>query len=360
MREEKKLDGRENIKNLDKSALEQAFLDMGEKKFRAAQVLDWLYAKGAGSFAEMSNLSKGLRTALEERFILDVPQIATKQESSDGTRKYLFSFLDNTCVEAVGIPSGEHLTVCFSTQAGCAMGCVFCSTGRGGFTRNLSCGEMFDQVRLVGEDFGMRVSNVVAMGQGEPFANYDAVLAALRLMNDEKYLGIGARHITISTCGLLDGIRSLTREPEQFTLAVSLHSAVQKTRNALMPGVAGVPLPDLKEALSFYGDTTKRRPSLEYAPIQGINDSDEELAALVAFCKGMLCHVNLIPLNPPAEGVDNRDTLSSDAEKMIPSPRIQDFKHTLEREHIEVSVRISRGADIDGACGQLSQRYLRS
>lgn len=354
------MDGRENIKNLDKAALERAFLDMGEKKFRAAQVLDWLYAKGAASFAEMSNLSKGLRAALEERFVLDVPQVAAKQESSDGTRKYLFSFSDNVCVEAVGIPSGGHLTVCFSTQAGCAMGCVFCSTGRGGYTRSLSCGEMFDQVRLVGEDFGMRVSNVVAMGQGEPFANYDAVLVALRLMNDERYLGIGARHITVSTCGLLDGIRRLTREPEQFTLAVSLHSAVQATRDTLMPGVSGVHLDDLKDALSAYGDTTKRRPSLEYAPIQGMNDSDEELAALIAFCKGMLCHVNLIPLNPPAESVNGGDEPLSDAAKMIPSPRIQEFKHALEREYIEVSVRASRGADIDGACGQLSQRYLRS
>ncbi len=353
------MDVRENIKNLDKTALEQVFLDMGEKKFRAAQVRDWLYAKGAGLFAEMSNLSKGLRAKLEERFTLDVPQVVAKQESEDGTRKYLFSFLDNTCVEAVGIPSGAHLTVCFSTQAGCAMGCVFCSTGRGGFTRNLSCGEMFDQVRLVGEDFGMRVSNVVAMGQGEPFANYEATLAALRLMNDENYLGVGARHITVSTCGLLDGIRRLAREPEQFTLAVSLHSAVQETRDMLMPGVASIPLAELKDVLSSYGDTTKRRPSLEYAPIDGVNDSEEELAALVSFCKGMLCHVNLIPLNPPAGDVDGQSNPGIDDGKMIPSPRIQEFKHALEREHIEVSIRNSRGADIDGACGQLSQRYLR-
>ncbi len=361
---------REDIKTLDAAGVRHLVEEMGEKPFRAAQLLDWLYGKGAGAFAEMSNLPKGLRMALEERFSIGRCEMAARRESRDGTRKYLFSFSDNTCVEAVGIPSGAHLTVCFSTQAGCAMGCIFCATGRGGFTRNLSCGEMFDQVRSVGEDFGMRVSNVVAMGQGEPFANYDAALAALRLMNDERYLGVGARHITVSTCGLLAGIERFTREAEQFTLAVSLHSAVQKTRDMLMPGVAGAPLPDLRAALKTYGDTTKRRPSLEYAPIQGVNDSDEELAALVAFCKGMLCHVNLIPLNPsrehadetqpPAETQDFTDENMSDGGKMLPSPRMQDFKHALEREHIEVSVRASRGADIDGACGQLRQRYLRS
>ena len=240
------------------------------------------------------------------------------------------------------------------------MGCVFCSTGRGGFSRNLSCGEMFDQVRAVGEDFGMRVSNVVAMGQGEPFANYDATLSALRLMNNERYLGVGARHITVSTCGIVPSIERFSHEPEQFTLAVSLHSAVQKTRNVLMPGVAGVPLSDLRDALKSYGDATKRRPSLEFAPIEGVNDSDEELAALVAFCKGMLCHVSLIPLNPPAQNTEGGSVSSPAADKMVPSPRIEYFKHALEREHIEVSVRVSRGADIDGACGQLSQRYLRS
>ena len=345
----------QDIKSLSEKELADVLAEMGEPRFRASQVRDWLYAKGASSFAEMSNLPKGLRAALEERFTLAMPQLVAKQESRDGTRKYLFLFSDNTCVEAVGIPSGAHLSVCFSTQAGCAMGCTFCATGAGGFARNLGAGEMYDQVRLVGEDFGMRPGSVVAMGQGEPFANYDAVLAALRLMNEERYLGIGARHITVSTCGIPTGIERFSREPEQFTLAVSLHSAVQETRAMLMPGVAQVDLDELKSLLKSYGDTTKRRPSLEFAPMQGINDSDDEIAALVAFCKGMLCHVNLIPLNP----VDSR-THDDEGKRFFPSSRIAEIARTLEDAHIEVSIRVSRGADIDGACGQLSQRYRRS
>ena len=200
----------------------------------------------------------------------------------------------------MGLPAGDRLTVCFSTQAGCAMGCAFCATGQSGLVRDLGPGEMVDQVRVVADDFGERVTNAVAMGQGEPFANYDATLGALRLMNSPDGLGIGARHLTVSTCGLAGAIRRFAAEPEQFTLAVSLHSARQPTRDRLMPGVKGVSLGELREALVDYAEQTGRRPSLEYALIDGVNDTDAELEALVAYCQGMLVHVNLIPINPVA------------------------------------------------------------
>jgi 23S rRNA (adenine2503-C2)-methyltransferase len=249
-------------------------------------------------------------------------------------------------VETVGLPSGDRLTVCFSTQAGCAMGCAFCATGTGGLVRDLGPGEMVDQVRVVADDYGRRVSNAVAMGQGEPFANYDATLGGLRFMNADSGLGIGARHLTVSTCGLIAGIARFAEEPEQFTLAVSLHSAVQETRDRLMPGVRALGLPSLRAALVAYAEKTGRRPSLEYALIDGVNDSPAELSALVGFCRGMLVHVNLIPVNP----VTDTDFARS------PTQRLLAFERGLSDAGIEVSVRSERGADIDAACGQLRQR----
>ncbi len=205
---------------------------------------------------------------------------------------------------------------------------------------------MVDQVRVVADDFGVRVTNAVAMGQGEPFANYDASLGALRLMNSADGMGIGARHLTVSTCGLIPAIRRFTEEPEQFTLAVSLHSAVQATRDRLMPGVKGMPIAELRDALVDYAERTHRRPSLEYALIAGVNDTDDELAALTGFCRGMLCHVNLIPANP-VNGVAYDRTAAE---------RVTEFERRLTDAGIEASVRAERGADIDAACGQLKQR----
>lgn len=342
-----------NIKDLDLEQLKSLMKELGQPAFRAKQVHQWVWERHASSFQDMSNLPKTLREELDERYTLLSLSIYTEQKSSDGTKKYLLAMADGTTVESVGIPSsdGTRLTVCFSTQAGCGMGCVFCATGLGGFTRNLNPYEMFDQVITVQNDFKIRVSNVVAMGQGEPFANYDNVIAALKLMNQPETLGIGARHITVSTCGILPGIEKFTLEDEQFTLAVSLHSAIQKTRNMLMPGVKKYDLLALHEELKAYGDITKRRPTLEYAPIDGINDDDEHLDALIDFCQGMLCHVNLIPLNP----VENLD----DPTQMMPSKRLQTFESALKRHGIEVSVRSSRGGDIDGACGQLRQKTIK-
>ena len=210
-----------------------------------------------------------------------------------GTEKYLFGFEDGNCVETVAMEYEHGLSLCISTQAGCRMGCAFCATGAAGLARSLTESEIFDQVTHVRDDFGMRVTSVVLMGQGEPFNNYDASLAAMRRFNASDGLGVGARHITVSTCGIIPGIRRFSNEPEQFTLAISLHSAVQRTRNILMPGVRKFSLLHLYEVMGEYVDKTGRRPTYEYALIRGVNDTEEELASLCDFCRDNLAHVNI-------------------------------------------------------------------
>ncbi|NTU70511.1 MAG: 23S rRNA (adenine(2503)-C(2))-methyltransferase RlmN [Coriobacteriia bacterium] len=334
------------IKALDRPGLVALVAEFGQPAFRAAQIERWLYERDAKTFDDMTDLPTGLRASLAGRFALPSPVVLQRQASSDGTVKYLLQLAGGATVETVGLPSGDRLTVCFSTQAGCAMGCTFCATGISGLVRDLGPGEMVDQVRLVAADLGTRVTNAVAMGQGEPFANYDATLGALRFLNAPNGPNIGARHITVSTCGLLSGIRRFSEEPEQFTLAVSLHSAVQETRDRLMPGVRAMRLPELREALTAYAGATGRRPSLEYALIEGVNDSDAEMTALLDFARGMLVHVNLIPINSVTESGFSRSA----------SDRVLAFERALRAAHIEASVRTERGADIDAACGQLRQR----
>lgn len=340
---------RPDIKSLSREALTAALAELGQPSYRSRQIVRWLYGRGVTSFAEMTDLSAGLREQLVARYSLGTPSLVERQVSEDGTRKYLWRLADGVAVESVGIPAVDRLTVCFSTQAGCAMGCSFCATGRGGLIRDLSVGEMVDQVRLIAVDFDKRVTNVVAMGQGEPFANYNASLEALRIMNSPDGLGIGARHITVSTCGLLPGIRRLAEEPEQFTLAISLHSAIQETRDRLMPGVRGFTLPALREAVRQYTDASGRRVTFEFALVDGVNDSERELEALVGFTRGLLCHVNLIPVNPVQGADTNRPDIA----------RVREFAERLASAGIETSVRAERGVDIDAACGQLSQRHAR-
>jgi len=341
------MDATTDITTLSRQQLAAALSDLGQPAFRTAQVVRWLYGRGVDGFEAMTDLPASLRERLGERFAFGSARIVERRESKDGTRKYLVEFADGVSVETVGLPDGDRLTVCFSTQAGCAMGCSFCATGRAGLVRDLTPGEMVRQVLLVASDFGRRVTNAVAMGQGEPFRNYDAVLAALRFLNSEDGPGIGARHITVSTCGLLPGIERFSSEPEQFTLAVSLHSAVQATRDRLMPGVRGVALPALRAAIVAYSEASGRRPTLEYALADGVNDTDAELAALIAFCRGMLVHVNLIPVNP-VEGAG----LTRPA-----SERARAFRDALVAAGTEASIRVERGQDIEAACGQLKQRH---
>lgn len=246
------------IQSFNLSEIPTILESLGQPRFRAKQLTSWLYQKGAHSYDEMTNLPKSLRGVLSDEYPLIEPQVVNKQVSNDGTRKYVFEYADGAKVEAVGIPSFDkkerkdepkHLTVCFSTQAGCAMGCTFCATGHEGLTRNLSSAEMICQIIAVQNDFSCRVTNLVSMGQGEPFQNYQATLEALRFANAKDGLEIGARHITVSTCGIIRGIERLANEPEQFTLAVSLHSALQDVRNEIMPRCSNIPLPHLKKAL---------------------------------------------------------------------------------------------------------------
>ncbi|MDF1542033.1 MAG: 23S rRNA (adenine(2503)-C(2))-methyltransferase RlmN [Anaerosomatales bacterium] len=336
------------VLGLDRGGLERWLAGESEPRFRTGQLVRWLYQRGADSYEQMTDLPAGLRATLADRLPLLRPRLEAREVSAlDDTRRYLWRLADGATVESVGLPADDRLTVCFSTQAGCAMGCSFCATGAGGLVRDLGAGEMAEQVRLVGADFGARVTNAVAMGQGEPFTNYDATLGGVRLMNDPDALGIGARHITISTCGLIGEIERLASEPEQFTLAISLHSAVQATRNRLMPSLRAQPLPRLQSALETYATATGRRPSLEYALVEGVNDSAEELAALIGFCTGLLCHVNLIPVNPVG-GLGHARPGGG---------RVMAFLDGLAAAGIQATIRTERGTDIEAACGQLTQRH---
>ena len=256
------ISGRTNIRSLSQDQLAGELASLGAPSYRVKQVVDWVWKKGVTSFDQMTNLPASLRKELEERFVLGTTHEVTRQVSVDGSRKYLLELEDGVCVECVGMPSPSgRLAVCASTQAGCGMGCAFCATGATGLARSLTADEIYDQVMHVSDDFASRVTSVVLMGQGEPFANYDATMAALRRLNSpDDGLGIGARHLTVSTCGVIPGITRFANEPEQFTLAISLHSAVQTTRNAIMPGVRRWSLVHLHDVLATYVDKTGRRP----------------------------------------------------------------------------------------------------
>jgi 23S rRNA (adenine2503-C2)-methyltransferase len=364
------------IKAYDHNGLVELMQTLNQPPYRVKQLEKWLYAKAVSNYSQMTDIPVSMSSLLVNNFPLDTPTILDRQISQDGTRRYLLQFADGATAECVGIPSEDRLTVCFSTQSGCAMGCTFCATGSLGLTRSLGPGEMVDQLSIVAADFKTRVSNAVAMGQGEPFANYSATLGALRLINDNKLLNIGARHITVSTCGIIQGIQRFAGEPEQFTLAVSLHSAVQKTRDRIMPKMAGQPLEALHAALREYTDKSGRRPTLELALIRGVNDTTAEVDALLGFCRSLHCHVNLIPLNVsqsakatgshggasrPHSSIAAR-TQGATTGRLEPSDMatVRHFANALVHYGIETSVRISRGADIDGACGQLAARALKS
>lgn len=339
-----------DIRLLTLEELQDLVKELGQPTFRAKQLNEWIHDKNVCSFDEMTNLPAALREKLSERFSFNVPVELVKQVSKDGSRKYLLQFSDGISVETVGMPNRNKLAVCISSQAGCAMGCAFCATGLAGLSRSLTAQEMVDQVLHVARDFGERVTSVVFMGQGEPFANFDATVQALRILNDPDGLAIGARHLTVSTCGVIPGIRRFAELPEQFTLAISLHSAIQGTRNQLMPGVKKYTLLRLHEAIQLYVEKTGRRPTYEFAMIDGINDTNPEMQALVDFCAGTLCHVNLIQLNNIPDG------------PFRPSPieKVESLQRRLTMHGVETTIRNSRGSDIDAACGQLKQRRFRA
>lgn len=339
-----------DIRLLTLEELQDLVKELGQPAFRAKQLNEWIHDKNVCSFDEMTNLPAALREKLSERFSFNVPLELVKQVSKDGSRKYLLQFSDGVSVETVGMPNRNKLAVCISSQAGCAMGCAFCATGLAGLSRSLTAQEMVDQVLHVARDFGERVTSVVFMGQGEPFANFDATVQALRILNDPDGLAIGARHLTVSTCGVIPGIRRFAELPEQFTLAISLHSAIQGTRNQLMPGVKKYTLLRLHEAIQLYVEKTGRRPTYEFAMIDGINDTNPEMQALVDFCAGTLCHVNLIQLN----------NIPDSPFRPSPIEKVESLQRRLTMHGVETTIRNSRGSDIDAACGQLKQRRFRA
>lgn len=339
-----------DIRLLTLEELQDLVKELGQPAFRAKQLNEWIHDKNVCSFVEMTNLPAVLREKLSERFTFNVPVELVKQVSKDGSRKYLLQFSDGVSVETVGMPNRNKLAVCISSQAGCAMGCAFCATGLAGLSRSLTAQEMVDQVLHVARDFGERVTSVVFMGQGEPFANFDATVQALRILNDPDGLAIGARHLTVSTCGVIPGIRRFAELPEQFTLAISLHSSIQSTRNQLMPGVKKYTLLRLHEAIQLYVEKTGRRPTYEFAMIDGINDTNPEMQALVDFCAGTLCHVNLIQLN----------NIPDSPFRPSPIEKVESLQRRLTMHGVETTIRNSRGSDIDAACGQLKQRRFRA
>lgn len=340
--------GKKDIKSMELYELEGAMLEINEAKFRAGQIFEWLHKKNAGSFDEMTNIKKDLRNKLDEKYKISYVKQVEKHVSKDGnTIKYLFALENDYIIESVLMRYSYGNAVCVSTQVGCRMGCRFCASTLNGVERNLSCGEMLSEVYAIQRDIGERVSSVVLMGSGEPLDNYNEVMKFIRILNSPKGLDIGQRHITLSTCGLTQKIYELAEEKLQITLAVSLHAPNDSIRNEIMPVSKANPMDKLLEACKYYGDVTKRRVTFEYALIKNINDSEECAAELAYKMKGMLSHVNLIPINE----VKERNYRKSSPE------RIRTFYETLKSKGIETTIRRELGSDINAACGQLRKKY---
>ncbi|GAB4528349.1 MAG: 23S rRNA (adenine(2503)-C(2))-methyltransferase RlmN [Anaerolineae bacterium] len=339
-----------NLYALTLDELTALFKDWGEPGFRAKQVWEWLYDKRVATFDAMTNLPTKLRERLAAETTLGGLELVTEQRSKDGTVKRLFQLPDGQLIESVLMAyDDDRRTACISTQAGCAMGCVFCATGQMGFARHLTAAEIFEQAARFATDLeaeGDRLSNIVLMGMGEPFHNYDqSVLAIQRLMND---LGIGARHITVSTVGIVPQIRRFADEGLQVRLAISLHAATDAERSALLPVNKRWPLAELIDACRYYVEKTGRRVTFEWALIRGETDTTEQAHALGKLLQGLMCHVNAIPLNPTKGYGGGPSTLEA----------VERFKVILASYNISMTVRVRRGIDINAGCGQLKSAVL--
>ncbi len=335
---------KEDILSMTADKLKQAVFLLGEKEFRARQIFEQLHSKGITDFNDMTVLSKELRAKLDENYkIAAVKTIKTLKSSTDDTTKYLFETHNGNIIESVFMKYGFGNSVCISSQAGCKMGCRFCASGLNGLERNLSAGEMLSQVYEIGKDKGERISNVVVMGCGEPFDNFDNLLAFLEIINDKNGLNIGHRHITVSTCGIIEKISILAEMKLQINLAVSLHASNDEIRKSIMPVANRYKIHELVEACRNYANITGRRTTFEYALISGVNDSEACARELAALLRGMLAHVNLIPVNEIKER-DYKKSGKQTAEK---------FAAELERRGIACTVRRELGSDINAACGQL-------
>ena len=338
-----------DIKSLNKEEVREALLAMGEKKFHADQLYDWMHVKLAKSFEQMSNLSKALREKCSEYFEYVCLEAVQIQESKlDGTKKFLFALSDGNVVESVFMRYKHGNSVCISSQVGCRMGCRFCASTLDGLTRNLTPSEMLDQIYSITRIVGERISNVVVMGTGEPMDNYDNLMKFIRLLTDENGLNISQRNVTVSTCGIVPGIRKMAEEKLQITLALSLHGATDAKRQELMPIARVYSIQELMEAVDYYYEETGRRITFEYSLVSGVNDTPEDVMHLTRLAAKRNCHINLIPVNP----IKERDYEQPD------HAYVQAFKNKLEKNRINVTIRREMGRDIDGACGQLRKRHL--
>ena len=333
---------------MTKGELQKDTESIGEDKFRANQIFRWLHVKYAENFEEMTDLSENLRNKLNDNYIIGGVKIVRKLVSKeDNTTKYLFELENNYIIESVFMQYSYGNTVCISTQAGCRMGCTFCASTLDGVEKSLTPAEMLAQIYAIEKDKGEKVSGVVLMGSGEPLDNYENVLKFIKLINCKDGKNMGQRHITLSTCGLIDKMYELADEQLQITLAVSLHAPNDEIRNRIMPISRAYPMEKLLEACRHYAEKTKRRITFEYALIKGVNDSAENARELASRLKGLLCHVNLIPVNDVKERNYVRSTNES----------IKKFEEILVSRNIETTVRRKLGSDIDAACGQLRKRY---
>lgn len=336
-----------DIKSMTLDEIKADFAGGGQPSFRAAQVYKWLH-RGAVDFEEMSDLSKPLRQELAKKYYIAAARIEQKFCSKlDDTVKYLFKMNDGELVESVLMSYLHGRTICISTQVGCKMNCAFCATGKSGFSRSLTASEMLAQIQAAQIDAGERISNVVLMGMGEPLDNYENTLRFLELVSSEKGMNIGMRHISLSTCGIVDKIYDLAEKEYQLTLSVSLHAPNDEIRSKIMPVNNRWNVEQLLKACRFYADRTGRRISFEYAMISGVNDSEDNARELAARLKGILCHVNLIPVN----------SVKGSSFQKSPREQMKNFVRVLSNKGIRVTVRRTLGSDINASCGQLKRRY---
>ncbi len=339
---------RKDIKSLTAEELGEDLATLGLPSYRTNQIFGWLHQKNVTSFAEMLNIPQNIRQTLSERYYIAVASIEKKQISCyDDTVKYLFRLSDGEMIESVLMHYHHGYTICISTQVGCRMGCTFCATGKGGFSRNLSPSEMLAQIQTAQSDNNIRIANIVLMGMGEPLDNFDNVMKFLSLVSCEKGLNIGMRHISLSTCGIVPKIYELADRKLQITLSVSLHAPNDTIRNRTMPVNRKYPVNELIKACRYYAKTTKRRITFEYAMIDNVNDSDECAYELVRLVKGMLCHCNLIPVNNVTETHYRRSQ----------KKRLLQFAEILEKNGVPATVRRTLGSDIDASCGQLRGKH---
>lgn len=336
-----------DIKSMTANEILQSFLPKSFESFRAKQVYGWL-VKGVSSFEEMSNIPQKLKEFLNENYFIADVKIKDKKVSLDGTIKYLFELYDGQLIEAVIMKYNHGYSMCLSTQVGCKMGCAFCVTGKGGFTRNLAPSEMISQVQMAQKDGNIKISNIVLMGMGEPLDNYDNVIKFLKMISSEDHLNIGMRHISLSTCGIVDKIYKLAEEKMQLTLSISLHAPNDEIRSKIMKINRRYNLEELINACKYYIKCTGRRISFEYIMIKDVNDTARCAHELAKLLKNMICHVNLIPLNK-----------SDIVEGFNPSSKAQVylFQNILEKSGITATVRRTLGKDIEAACGQLKGKY---